>query len=174
MFKELNIMKLFFEEPTREFNVREVARLIRISPATASKELRFLSKRDLLLERKDRLSNLYRANLDNGFYRDVKIFYNLRKIKESGLIESLNNFYLKPTIVVFGSAVSGIDTETSDFDMLVISENTKEFPEAKKFEKKLNRKVQLFVVSNVRDLKNGHLINNVLNGITLQGKIKWM
>jgi predicted nucleotidyltransferase len=175
MFKKLNILKIFFEEPSREFNVREIARILKIAPATASKELKEeLVKQSILKERKQKIFNLYKANLESDFYRDLKIYYNLRKIKDSGLLEALNKFYLKPTIVLFGSAASGLDTETSDFDLLVISEKIKEFPESKKFEKKLNRKLQIFVVKNIKELKNKHLINNIVNGITLQGKIKWI
>lgn len=174
MFKNLNIKKLFFEEPTREFNVREVARILKISPATASKELKILAKKGLLKERKERILNLYKANLESELYRDMKIFYNIRKIKDCGLIESLNRFYLKPTIVLFGSCAFGIDTATSDFDLLVISEKTKDFPETKKFEKKLNRKLQIFLTNDIKNLKNEHLINNILNGIILQGKVKWI
>lgn len=174
MFKELNNMKLFLEEPTKEFNVREVARLLKIAPATASKELKSAFKKGLLKERKEKILNLYKANLENELYRDIKIFYNIQKIKDSELIDSLNRFYLKPTIVLFGSCASGIDTETSDFDLLVISEKTKEFPEIKKYEKKLNRKLQLFAVKKIKDLRNDYLINNIVNGITIQGKIKWI
>jgi predicted nucleotidyltransferase len=174
MFKKLNILKLFFEEPTREFNVREVARLLKISPATASKKLKCWVKENLLKERKERMLNLYKADLEGEPYQDIKIFYNIRKVKDSGLIDALNKFYLKPTIVLFGSCSSGMDMETSDFDFLIISEKTKEFPEIRKFEKKLNRKIQLFVVSKIKDLKNEHLINNILNSITIQGKIKWI
>ena len=165
---------MFFEEPSREFNVREVARLLKISPATASKKLKSLVKEGVLKERKERILNLYKANLEDELYRDLKIFYNMRKLKESGLVDALNKFYLKPTIVMFGSCAYGIDTETSDFDLLIISEKTKEFPEVKKFEKKLNRKLQLFVVKKIKDLRSKHLINNILNSITIQGKIKWI
>jgi len=174
MFRELNMLRLFFEEPSREFNVREVARLLKISPATASKKLKSLVKEGVLKERKERILNLYKANLEDELYRDLKIFYNMRKLKESGLVDALNKFYLKPTIVMFGSCAYGIDTETSDFDLLIISEKTKEFPEVKKFEKKLNRKLQLFVVKKIKDLRSKHLINNILNSITIQGKIKWI
>ena len=174
MFKELNILKLFFEEPTKEFNVREVGRLLKIAPATASKELKLSVAEGLLKERKERILTLYKSNLENELYRDIKIFYNLQKVKNSGLIDALNSFYLKPTIVLFGSCASGTDTETSDFDLLVISEKIKEFPEIKKYEKKLNRKLQLFAVKKIKDLKNNHLINNIINGITIQGNIKWI
>jgi len=173
MFKELNILKLFLEEPTREFNVREVARILEIAPATASKELKRFSKEHLLTERKERMLDLYKANLEDDIYKDLKIFYNIKKIKESDLITTLNKFYLKPTIVFFGSGSRGEDTETSDFDLLVISEKVKEFPQLKNYESKINRGLQLFVVKDVKNLKNKHLINNLLNGIVLQDKIKW-
>lgn len=174
MFKELNTLRLFFEEPNREFNVREVARLLKISPATASKELKILAKEGLLKEREERILKLYRANLESDIYKDTKVFYNIRKIKDSGLLDALNRFYSKPAVILFGSAASGLDTEASDFDLLIISEKTKEFLEINKFEKKLKRKLQLFIVKNIKDLRNEHLINNVINGITLQGKIKWI
>lgn len=174
MFKDLNTMETFFESPTKEFSVREFSRILKISPATASKRLRNLAKVGLLCERKERVLNLYGANIENDFYRDFKIFYNIRKIKGSGLLDSLNRFYLKPAIVLFGSASSGTDTETSDFDLLVLSEKAKEFPEKRKFEKLLNRKLQIFAVREIKELNNEHLINNVLNGIVLQGEIKWI
>jgi len=173
MFKELNIMKLFLEEPNREFNVREASRILKISPATASKELENLEKKRLLKKRDERMLKLYKANSEGEFSRDLKTFYNIRKIKDSGFMEELNKFYLKPTIILFGSASEGLDTEESDFDMIIISEKKKQFS-VDKFEKKLNRKIQLFVVKNLKELKNKHLINNVLNGLILQGEIKWI
>lgn len=174
MFIKLNILKLFFEEPTREFNVREVARLLKISPATASKELKELVKEDILKTKKQKLFSFFKANLESDNYRDIKVYYNIKKIRNSGLLESLNKFYLKPTIVLFGSVAFGMDTETSDIDLLIISEKTSEFLEIKKFENKLNRKLQIFAVKDVKNLKNEHLINNVLNGITLQGEVRWI
>lgn len=174
MFKELNVLKPFLEEPSREFNVREVARILRLAPATASKELKAFAKKGILKERKEKGFNFYKANLENEAYKDLKVYYNLRKIKDSGLLEAINRFYLKPTIVLFGSAASGLDTETSDFDMLIVTEKTKDFPQTREFEKKLNRRLQLFVVKNIKGLRNEHLINNVLNGMLIQGRIKWI
>jgi len=174
MFKELNILALFLKSPTREFNVREVARLLRIAPATASKELQKFAKQEVLTEKKERGFKLYRANLENDLYKDIKIFYNLRIIKESGLISELNKFYLKPTIILFGSASQGLDIETSDFDVVVISEKTANFPYLDKFEKKIGRGIQIFAVRNLKELKNEHLINNVANGTIIQGELKWI
>jgi len=72
MFKELNTIKLFFEEPIREFNVREVARILKISPATASKELKKFSEVGLVKERKERVLKLYKANLESDWLSHQK------------------------------------------------------------------------------------------------------
>jgi len=66
-----------------------------------------------------------------------------------------------------------MDAELSDIDMLIVSEKTKRM-DTSRYEKIIKRHVQLFCVKEIRDLKNEHLINNVLNGITLQGKLKWI
>ncbi|PIN78070.1 hypothetical protein COV15_00205 [Candidatus Woesearchaeota archaeon CG10_big_fil_rev_8_21_14_0_10_34_12] len=177
MFKELNILRVFFEYPSREFNVREIARILKIAPATASSQLKKFVKAGILKERKERMLNLYKADLESFQYIILKKFYIVLKIKESGLIEELNKFYLKPTIVLFGSASKGTDIEESDVDLLIISEKTKEFSDLGKLtliEKKLKRKIQLFIVKNIKELKNEHLINNVLNGTILQGELKWI
>lgn len=174
MFKELNSLKIFFESPTKEFNVREVARILKITPATASTQLNSFAKKGFLKQRKERNFIFYKANLESDVYIDSKIFYNIREIRESGLIEELNEFYIKPTIVLFGSYSHGLDVEDSDIDLLIISEKKSSFNQINKYKKKLNRDIQLFVVKKIKDLKNEHLINNILNGINLQGELKWI
>ena len=173
MFNELNILGLFFESPTKEFNVREIARIVKIAPATASSKLKSFVKAGILKERKERNLLLYSADIGKEQYKDLKLYYNIRKIKNSGLIEELNKFYIKPTIILFGSASFGLDAEDSDVDFVIVSEKNKEFPETRKFEKIINRRLQLFIVKNIKELKNNHLINNVLNGVVIQGELKW-
>ncbi len=174
MFKELNMLKVFFESPNKDFNVREIARILKIAPATASSKLKNFANKGLLKERSERNLLIYKANLEKEEYRDFKVYYNIRKIKESGLIEELNKFYIKPSIILFGSASFGLDTEDSDIDLVVISEKDKEFTKLDKYEKSFNRRLQLFVIKDIKDLKNKHLINNVLNGIVIQGELKWI
>src|SRR3989344_2819646 len=104
MFKELNILKIFFESSSKEFSVREAAKLLKVSPATASKELKELFKEGFLKYRKERVLDLYKADLGGDAYTDIKMYYTLTKLRGSGIIEALNKFYLKPTIILFGSA----------------------------------------------------------------------
>lgn len=174
MFKEMNVIKVFFENPLKEYSVRELARLVKIAPATASKNLKLAKELNLLKYRKEHNIDLYSANIENTYYRDLKVYYTIRKIRESGLIETLNIEYIKPTIILFGSASIGTDVSDSDIDLVLISEKTIEFKKRVDYEKKLGKELHLIIVKNLKEIKNIHLINNVLNGIVLQGEIKWI
>lgn len=171
MFNEINILKLFFEEPYRAFHVREVARLTKLSPATASKKLKLFAKQNILKHNKLKIYDNYRANLDHPKYTDLKTYYNITKLRDSGLIKALNDFYLLPTIVLFGSAAFGLDHKESDFDLLIITEEIKEFPEVEKYQRKLSRNLQFFVHKALKDVPNEHLQNSMINGIVLQGEL---
>jgi len=173
MSKNMNIMSLFFKEPNREFNVREVGRTLHITATTASKHLKELKKEKLLTHRKERNLHLYKSYLESDEYKDAKTYYTINKIRKSGLINELNKWYIKPTIILFGSAAKGLDTENSDIDLVIISENEKEFPKREEFQKKLGKEIQLFIVKKLKDLHNEHLINSVLNGIVIQGELTW-
>ncbi len=167
-------MKPFFKEPTREFNVRELARIQRKAPATISKELKELKKAHLLKYRRERILHLYKANIEHESYQDLKFYYLKKQLRESGLLNHINNFYLKPTIILFGSASFGLDTETSDIDLFIISERIGRIADLRKFERKLHRSIQIICEKNMHTLKNKHLVNNIVNGIVLQGKIAWI
>lgn len=169
-----NIQIWFLRKPDEEFGVREIARAIDISPSTASMKLKALEKEGFLKSRKERMLLLFSADKESELFRDMKIHYNIRCLKESGLINALDEHYLKPTIVLFGSASNGYDRSDSDVDLVVISGIKGEFTALTEYERKLQRKIDLFDVTDVNELRNPHLINNVLNGIDLQGHIKWI
>ena len=174
MFNELNILGIFFESPSREFNVRELARLVKAAPATVSKRLKELAEKGFLKYRKERLLDLYRADLESTEYLDLKVYYNIRQIRETGLIKAINEEYLKPTVILFGSASKGLDVENSDFDLVIIAEKSSKLKNKQLFEKKLKRKLQLFVIKSLKNLQNRHLINSVLNGVVIQGEFEWI
>ena len=125
MFKELDTLSCIFEEPYKEFGVREFARTNNISPGTASVQLNSFFKKKLLKQRKERQNILYKANLESEEYTDIKIFYSIRKIRNSGLIKELNKEYIHPTIILFGSTSTGLDDKTSDIDICIISPEEK-------------------------------------------------
>lgn len=47
MIQIIDILEPFFIKPNYEFHVREIAKILKITPATASKKLKELKKRGL-------------------------------------------------------------------------------------------------------------------------------
>jgi predicted nucleotidyltransferase len=171
MFKELNIMRLFFDEPSREFGVREAAKLLDVAPATASKDLSELAENGFLKVREDRRMILYSANIDSDQYRDLKVFYTIRMLKEKGFIDALNKFYTKPSIILFGNCAQGTDKELSDLGIVVIADKADIFAEKENYEKIFGRKIQLIVVHSIPELGSKELMQSVVNGKILQGEL---
>jgi len=168
-----NIIKYFIEDPNTEFHIRELAKLSKKSPTTISKYLNDLKKRGILRSRRERNHLLFRSNTDNPAFRDEKLFYNIKKIREAGLVEYLNEEFNHPeAIVLFGSFRKAENTPLSDIDILIIT-SSKNRPNIEKFEKKLGHKIQIFLHSrkdvNRMKIKNRELLNNFLNGIVLDG-----
>ena len=172
MLKIINELSVFFEDCYREISVREYARIFKIAPPTASKILKEFKNEGLLNGREDKRHLLFNANKESKVLRDLSRIYWQEKLFK--LINSLNEFYFKPPVILFGSVSKLECNKDSDIDLVIISENVKNFAKLGDFEKKLGREIQMFVVKDIKDLKNEHLINNVLNGFILQGEIKWI
>ncbi len=165
-------MSRFFDEPAREFHVREVARAVRKSPTTVSKELKGLVKEELLVSEKKRGHLLFKANSQDEAYKREKQRYNVDRLFESGLVEFLKKKYSSEAIGLFGSFAKAENDPRSDIDVFVISPVEKE-GDLKEFEKKLGLPIQLFVFSRKKvdemRMKNKELLNNLVNGIILDG-----
>ena len=172
MYKILDIMKLFFEEPNRWFGVREFGKLINVTPSTSSKYLEELMKKDLLERKRERNLKLYRSKIHDN-HKDLKKLYNLAKIRDSGLIKILiEHFNFPEAIVLFGSYAKAENSKESDIDLFILSESKKEL-DLSEIEKKLKSKVQLFIYSRKRfeimKTNNKELLNNILNGLMVYG-----
>ncbi|MBI2632560.1 nucleotidyltransferase domain-containing protein, partial [Candidatus Pacearchaeota archaeon] len=106
---------------------------------------------------------------------NLKLYYNLEKIRTSHIIEEIEKLYDFPIIVLFGSFSSATDSIESDVDMCIISNIEKEFP-IERYEKILNRKISLHIFTKNSFAKakrlNKELINNICNGIVLSGELE--
>ena len=106
---------------------------------------------------------------------NLKLYYNLEKIRESNIIQDLEKVFNLPVIILFGSYASAMDDKTSDIDICLISNIEKKFP-TEKYEKKLNRKISLHKFSKDGWKKtrksNPNLINNICGGIVLSGELE--
>ena len=100
-----------------------------------------------------------------------KRLYNLEILYKSGLLEYIKDLISNPPIILFGSFLKGEDIESSDIDLYIETPSVKKI-DLKRFEGLLNRKIQIFRSNDIKELKNPHLSNNIINGITLNNRIE--
>jgi len=170
----LTILKPFFEEPNREFSIRELSRILKINHTTTRIHLSRLAKEGYLSSKVKGVYTFYQLTLDRKTL-NLKLYYNLEKIRKSGIIEDLEKEYALPAIVLFGSYAQAMDNTNSDIDICIISNVNKEHL-LEKYEKELNRKVSIQRFSKIAWEKakktNPNLINNICNGIRLSGELE--
>jgi len=174
METKLTILKPFFEEPGRKFSIRELSRNLKINHTTVRQHLNKLAKEQFLSYKKEGLYSFYQIILSKKTL-NLKLYYNLEKIRNSNIIEDLEKAYDLPVIVVFGSYASAMDDKASDIDICLISNIEKDLS-MDKYEKILNRKISLHKFSknswNKAKKLNPNLINNICNGIVLSGELE--
>jgi len=167
------IINIFIENPHKEYHIRELSRILKISPTTTSKYLNKLNKEKILISKKERGHILFKADTESKAYKDLKLYSNIRKIRQSGLIDFLTSELNQPeSIILFGSFRKSTNTPSSDIDLFISTPIKKEI-KTEKFEKILKHNIQLFIYSKdefkLLKKKNKELINNMINGVSLDG-----
>jgi len=157
----------FFEDCYRRINVREYSRIIKVSPPTASKLLLDYSKKGLLLVQKDKNYIYYYANKNSKDFIDLSRIYWRNKL--FNLVDFLNKNLLDQTVILFGSLSKAEVKIDSDVDLCVIAH--KKDLNLNNFEKKIKRKIELRFFDSVNKINKG-LVNNIVNGYVLNGRIK--
>jgi len=142
MYPGLRVLLLFFNEPYRDFHLREIAKLAKVSSSTAKRFLDFYNERGFLEKQRKANLVLFKANLENPAFKHMKVSYFLMKSRP--LVDYLREVYPDSSIVLYGSCARGEDDSQSDIDLLVISRK-KEKAELDKFEKQFERKITLLV-----------------------------
>jgi|TARA_B100001971_G_scaffold104948_1_gene96594 predicted nucleotidyltransferase len=168
------ILEVFFDNPLPEgigFQLREISRNIKLAPKSVKLYLEKLERESLILKKEHRVHKypVYYANRDNDYFKFLKKLNILRRIKESGLLGFLDEKYMPDAIILFGSASKGEDIKGSDIDLYVQCNEKK--LELSKYEKKLNRKINLFFEKNF-DKLSSELKQNIINGDKLKGFLK--
>jgi len=167
--QKAKIMELFFEEPARNFQLREVGRLSRIAVTSAKKYLHELEKEGMLKRNKETLYPSYSANETNRLFKVHKMQTMMLKIYASELIDFLEDTLHPTCIILFGSMRKGEYTKKSDIDLFVQAKEKQ--INLEKYEKKLKHKISLFFEENLAKLSK-ELKDNIINGIKLSGYTK--
>jgi len=168
---KLQIKEYFFQNPTAKLRVREIERTLNLPLPSIIRYCKELKKEGILTIQQIGRIIFYTADRINPSYLLEKKLYNIKCLYASGLIDFLKLEFSNPTIILFGSYSKGEDIEESDIDLYIETPFKKEIS-FKKFEKKLKRNIQIFQHKNIKEIKNPHLANNIINGIVLNGYIE--
>jgi len=153
MFEKMNITPLGLQiltflarNPDKQFYIREIAKNMDKSVGGTHKTLKSLKEMDFIREHKSGKNIYYQINQMNPSIKNFKIFMTINEL--TPLVNKLKDVSEK--IILFGSCANGEDTNESDVDLLVLT-NEKEKVNKKIINMKFNRKIQAVVV-NTSDL----------------------
>lgn len=167
-YNRYGVLKVFFNNPTEKFGLREISRLAKISPPSVMAYLKEFEK-ETLIDRIEKKVPLYKAMRENEnfiFYKKISILYELHSC---GLIEELWNKLAPQAIILYGSSAKGEAIENSDIDIFVIGKEKK--VDIERFEDKLGKKVHLMFETELGKVPK-ELRNNLINGVVLKGYLR--
>lgn len=165
------IKEHFFVNPNARLRVREIERILKLPLPSVIRYCRELEKEGILITQKIGNVVFYTADRTNENFLLEKKLYNIRSLYASGLVNLLKTGLSNPSIIVFGSYSRGEDTEKSDIDLYIETPSKREI-RLEQFEIKLKREIEIFRHRNISEIKNKDLINNIVNGILLNGFVE--
>lgn len=159
------IKEFFFLTPTIKLRVRQIERELKLPLPSVIRYTKELEKENILKIEKISNITLYSADRTSISYLLEKRLFNIKQLYTLKLIKHLIEEYNNPTIVLFGSYSKGEDIENSDIDIYI--ETPIKVKDLSQFEKILKRNIQIFQHKNIKEITNKNLINNIINGVTL-------
>ncbi len=173
-YNKYRVLKVFFDNPLPRgigFQLREISRRIKLAPKSVGIYLKELGKEGLILKEKHGVLGypVYYANRDSELFRLYKKLDLISSMNEIGLLDYLSETLMPDCIILFGSASKGEDMKDSDIDLFIQSKEKK--VKLDKFEKKLDRKINIFYCEKFEDLSK-ELKNNIINGIIVKGYLR--
>lgn len=137
----LRVLSVLFGEPERAFSISEIIRMAASGNGAVARELDRLRAANLITVR----GKLYQVNRHSPIFNELRMML----LKTIGLVEPLRSA-LKPLeskidfAFIFGSVAKGLDTATSDIDLMIVSDDVaygEVFKAVQKAEKLLRRTV---------------------------------
>lgn len=163
------ILQQFLDFPRKGFLVRELSRNTKLAATAVRIHIKALMAEGLIKKENEGLYPSFKANKEDANFKLLKTQNVVFRLHQTGFISYLEKIIYPTCIVLFGSASNGEDTEKSDIDLLVQAKPAK--VNLKRFEKLLNRKINLLFESNLKTL-GPELLNNLANGIVVSGYLK--
>jgi len=126
-YVDWKILAKFIENPNTKFYVKELSRILKVSPGSVSKAVNRFEKNGLLIKNVVGQTHQYSVNIENPMILPLKKFNGLVKIHNS----NFKNTFLKAdenmlSLAIYGSYADGTYDEKSDLDVLIITPSNKE------------------------------------------------
>ena len=138
----IKIFSFLARNPTKKMYGREIARKTRMSAGATNQSLNYLLKMGFLRREKKGDIYFYWAEPDTPATKQFKIFLTVFELMP--LIERIGPKSDK--IMLFGSCADGTDTENSDLDLFVLSEERDAVGDGvKKFARNYPKKIQVLI-----------------------------
>jgi len=141
------ILKLFFENPDKDFYLTEIAKVLGKDPAYYQRILDSFSNEGLLSDERRGNMRFFKLNKNYPLYEEIKRIYS----KTLGLEKKINELIGKlPEIecaFLFGSIASGQENMDSDIDLMLIGKVDQDFltNEVAKIESEVGREVNYHI-----------------------------
>ena len=121
-YAAFRILEFFFNHPTQEIHLKELARKLKMSPRSVKIYCDEFEKENILICRKQGNLRIFSLNNENYVVREAKRAYIATLLKELHIDKISENAI---SIAIYGSHATGEYDEKSDIDILVIG-NEKE------------------------------------------------
>ena len=119
--RQLKVLAKFMNDPYDEFYLRELARILEMSPMTLKRSLDVLVNDGYIIKFRSKNQLLYKANIDAPFFKTQKVAFNLKLLDDALLVKKLTERITNLTsLVVYGSWAKGENDVNSDIDLLAI------------------------------------------------------
>jgi predicted nucleotidyltransferase len=173
--KEDKIIKLFYDNPTKEWHFEEIVKESGLARSKVSNWLNVFINKNLIkkIKKKGKMP-FYISCYNSSDYKINKKLFALNQLYNSGLLVHLDSLKKAKTIIIFGSFVKSDWYKNSDLDLFIYGNS--EGLNITKYEQKLNREIQLIHCNTKKELKkiNNDLIKNIIKGNLIKGNLDFI
>jgi len=169
--KEEIMLKLFFNEPSKQWHFKDIVTKAKISKQQANKWLKRFEKEKLIIHKKPMEKMPYfQANFEHLNYKNKKKIYALNRMYDTGLLKRLQSLEKSKAVVIFGSFAKSDWHTGSDIDVFILG-NPKDLRYGTLWQ---GREVQVHAFKTKKDLKKikSGLMQNVINGYFVKGDVQ--
>ena len=121
----VRILSLLFLNQTREYYLNELAEGAGMAPSTALRELNRMGPLGIITRTRKGTTIFYKINRDCVIHEELKQIFLKLEIADEIIAKELERYDITYALV-YGSFARGAETETSDIDLLVIGEVSKD------------------------------------------------